>query len=303
MSQVQVPPVIMETRCEDLLLVGRGKVRDIYDLGDALLLVATDRISAFDIIIPDGIPGKGYVLTQLSAYWFSELWKRDDLIPHHLISTELEEFPTQCAPYADSLRGRTMLAKKVDPLPVECIVRGYISGSAWKEYSTQQTVCAQKLPAGLQESDKFPEPIFTPSTKATDGHDENIPYAEMERLIGKDLADTVRTASLTVYTRAAELALTHGIVIADTKFEFGVDPRTKEVMLIDEVLTPDSSRFWPKNDVVPGKTPPSFDKQFVRDYLDTTGWDHSPPAPNLPPEVIQQTSEKYLEILRRLTLT
>ncbi len=300
MSDRHIPPVVLETKCDDLQLVGRGKVRDIYDLGESLLLVATDRVSAFDVIIPDGIPGKGYVLTQLSAFWFSKLWKQNDLIPHHLISTEVESFPAACRPYIDSLRGRTMLAKKAEPLPVECIVRGYISGSAWKEYRKQGTVCGQQLPAGLQESEQFPEPIFTPSTKATDGHDENIPFTEMERLIGVDLANEVRKASLTIYMRAAEIALTHGIVIADTKFEFGIDPKTKQVMLIDEVLTPDSSRFWPKDDVFPGKAPPSFDKQFVRDYLDTTGWDHSPPAPNLPPEVIQQTSEKYLEILNRL---
>ena len=300
MSHRQIPPVILETKCDDLQLVGRGKVRDIYDLGELLLLVATDRISAFDVIIPDGIPGKGYVLTQLSAFWFSELWKRNDLIPHHLISTEVASLPEACRPYIDSLRGRTMLAKKAEPLPVECIVRGYISGSAWKEYRKQGTVCGQQLQTGLQESEQFPEPIFTPSTKATDGHDENIPFTEMERLIGQDLAAKVKTASLTIYTRAAELALTQGIVIADTKFEFGIDPKTKQLMLIDEVLTPDSSRFWPKNDVVPGKSPPSFDKQFVRDYLDTTGWNHAPPAPNLPPEVIQQTSEKYLDILKRL---
>ena len=299
MSHRQIPPVILETKCDDLQLVGRGKVRDIYDLGELLLLVATDRISAFDVIIPDGIPGKAYVLTQLSAFWFSELWKRNDLIPHHLISTEVASFPEACRPYIDSLRGRTMLAKKAEPLPVECIVRGYISGSAWKEYRKQGTVCGQQLQTGLQESEQFPEPIFTPSTKVTDGHDENIPFTEMERLIGQDLAAKVKTASLTIYTRAAELALTQGIVIADTKFEFGIDPKTKQLMLI-EVLTPDSSRFWPKNDVVPGKSPPSFDKQFVRDYLDTTGWNHAPPAPNLPPEVIQQTSEKYLDILKRL---
>ena len=301
MSDIQIPPVVLETKCDDLQLVGRGKVRDIYDLGESLLLVATDRISAFDVIIPDGIPGKGCVLTQLSAFWFSELWKRNDLIPHHLISTEVESFPAACRPYVDSLRGRTMLAHKANPLPVECIVRGYLSGSAWKEYRKQGTVCGQQLPGGLQESEQFPEPIFTPSTKAMDGHDENIPYTDMERLIGADMSNEVRTASLTIYKRAAALALTHGIVIADTKFEFGVDPKTERLMLIDEILTPDSSRFWSNDDVVPGKAPPSFDKQFVRDYLDTTGWDHAPPAPNLPPEVIQQTSEKYLEILNRLT--
>ncbi len=303
MSDTQIPPIVLKTQCDDLQLVGRGKVRDIYDLGDSLLLVATDRISAFDVIIPDGIPGKGYVLTQLSAFWFEELWKRNDLIPHHLISTEVESCPPACRTHADSLRGRTMLAKKAEPLPVECIVRGYISGSAWKEYRKQGTICGQQLPTGLQESEQFQECIFTPSTKATDGHDENIPFTEMERLIGAELADKVRTASLTIYARAAELALTQGIIIADTKFEFGIDPKTRQLMLIDEVLTPDSSRFWPKDDVTPGKSPPSFDKQFVRDYLDTTEWDHTPPAPNLPSEVIQQTSEKYLEILKRLNNT
>tara|TARA_B100001971_G_C18264958_1_gene591129 strand:+ start:4384 stop:5268 length:885 start_codon:yes stop_codon:yes gene_type:complete len=292
---------VLETKYDNLQLVGRGKVRDIYDLGESLLLVATDRISAFDVIIPDGIPGKGYVLTQLSAFWFSELWKYNDMIPHHLLSTEVESFPSACHPHIDSLRGRTMLAHKTKPLPVECIVRGYISGSAWKEYRTQGTVCGQRFPRELQESEQFPEPIFTPSTKSMDGHDENISYTDMERLIGHDLAAQVQAASLTIYTHATKIALTHGIVIADTKFEFGIDPKTEQLMLIDEVLTPDSSRFWPKDKVLPGKSPPSLDKQFVRDYLDMTGWDHSPPAPNLPPKVIQQTSEKYLEILSRLT--
>ena len=303
MARLPPPSITLETKCDNLKLVGRGKVRDIYDLGETLLLVATDRISAFDVIIPDGIPGKGYVLTQLSAFWFSELWKRGDLIPHHLISTDVDAFPAVCHPYREVIQNRTMLAKKVNPLPVECIVRGYISGSAWKEYRAQGTVCGQPLSPGLQESEQFPEPIFTPSTKATDGHDENIPYSAMERLIGEELAGKVHSASLTIYQRAAELALTHGIVIADTKFEFGVDPTTNELLLIDEVLTPDSSRFWPKDDVKPGTTPPSFDKQFVRDYLDATGWDHSPPAPHLPRDVVQQTSEKYIEILKRLAVS
>jgi len=300
MTSNKIPPLILETNCTNLKLLGRGKVRDIYDLEDSLLLVATDRISAFDVIIPDGIPGKGYVLTQLTEFWFSSLWKHENLIPHHLISTDVKSFPAECLPHHDSLRGRTMLVKKTAPLPVECIVRGYISGSAWKEYLKHGTVCGQKLEDGIQESQQFQDPIFTPSTKATTGHDENIPYEEMERLIGVDLAEKVRNESLKIYTLAAKLALKHGIVIADTKFEFGIDPKTNELMLIDEVLTPDSSRFWPKSEVMQGKTPPSFDKQFVRDYLDTTGWDHSPPAPNLPMEVIEQTSEKYLQILNQL---
>ena len=302
MHKAQIPPVVLETQCDGLQLVGRGKVRDLYDLGDALLLVATDRISAFDVIIPDGIPGKGYVLTQLSAFWFSELWRRNDtLIPHHLISTEVTSFPVACRPYLDVLRGRTMFVKKVNPLPVECIVRGYLSGSAWKEYSAKGTVCDQRLPNGLQESEQLPEPIFTPSTKVTDGHDENIPFTEMERLIGAEYAIQIRNASLTLYTHAAEIASTCGTIIADTKFEFGIDPTTKQLMIIDEILTPDSSRFWPKHNVVSGKTPPSLDKQFVRDYLDTTAWNHAHPAPCLPPDVIHQTSKKYLEILQKLT--
>ncbi len=292
---------MLNTQYHDLQLLRRGKVRDIYDLGKSLLLVATDRISAFDVIISNGIPGKGYVLTQLSAFWFSELWKYNDLIPHHLISTEVESFPSICHPYIDSLRGRSTLVHKANPLPVECIVRGYISGSAWKEYRKQGTVCGQLLPEGLQESEQFPEPLFTPSTKATDGHDENISYATMEQLIGHDIATQVRKASLMLYTRAAKIALTRGIVIADTKFEFGIDPNTKQLVLIDEALTPDSSRFWPKDKLILGESPPSLDKQFVRNYLDTIGWNHCPPAPDLPSEVIQQTSEKYFEILSLFT--
>lgn len=294
-------PVLIETHLEALGPKRRGKVRDIYDLGEYVLLVATDRISAFDVVLPDGIPGKGYVLTQLSKFWFEWLWAMEDVLPHHLIATEVEKFPPACHAHRDVLEGRSMLVGKFEPLPVECIVRGYLAGSGWKEYRERGTVCGQPLPAGLKEADRLPAPIFTPSTKATSGHDENIPFERMESLIGAELARVVRQCSLTIYQRAAAHAEALGIIIADTKMEFGLEPQTRQPYLIDEILTPDSSRFWPKDQYKPGSSPPSFDKQYVRDYLDSITWDHNPPAPRLPPDVIRKTSEKYAEALDRLT--
>ncbi len=301
MRKVWDGPIVLETHLEALGPKRQGKVRDIYDLGDALLLVATDRLSAFDVVLPDGIPGKGYVLTQLSKFWFDWLWTMEDIIPHHLISTDIGEFPPSCHRFKEILSGRSMLVQKAKPLPVECIIRGYLSGSAWKEYREHGTVCEQPLPKGLKESDRLPETIFTPSTKATQGHDINISFEQMSQMIGKSTANEVRTASLKIYQRAAALAETHGIIIADTKLEFGLAPITQHLILIDEILTPDSSRFWPKDGYAPGGPQPSFDKQYVRDYLDSIDWNRKPPAPHLPEKVIQQTSVKYHEALERLS--
>jgi len=292
---------VVQTDFQGLGPKRQGKVRDIYDLGDALLLIATDRISAFDVVLPDPIPGKGALLTQMSAFWFNWLWSMEDIVPHHLITTKVDEFPAACRPYRELLAGRSMLVQKVTPLPVECIVRGYLAGSGWKEYKTSRTVCGLPLPAGLTESAKLPEPIFTPSTKAVSGHDENITFQEAAGRVGEAVAKEVREASLKIYQRAAAYAEGRGILIADTKFEFGIAPGTEQLVLIDEVLTPDSSRFWPKDGYRPGRSQPSFDKQFVRDALDAIGWNHQPPAPHLPPEVITQTADKYAEALRRLT--
>ena len=303
MENVADRPVVLETNLGEVGAKRRGKVRDVYDLGDYLLLVATDRISAFDVVLPDGIPGKGYVLTQLSKFWFEWLWEMEDVLPHHLITTDVDKFPPACQAHRDVLQGRSMLVGRFKPLPVECIVRGYLAGSGWKEYRQSGTVCGQPLPAGLQEADRLPQPIFTPSTKATSGHDENISFEQMESSVGADLARLVRKCSLTIYQRAAARAEALGIIIADTKLEFGLEPETNQPYLIDEVLTPDSSRFWPKDHYVPGNSPPSFDKQYVRDYLDSMGWNHQPPAPALPPEVVRRTSEKYAEALARLTTT
>ena len=296
-------PLIFETQFEGLGPKRQGKVRDIYELGEYLLLVATDRISAFDVVLPEAIPGKGYVLTQMSKFWLDWLWAMEDIVPHHLVSTEVAEFPEPCRRYGKELAGRSMLVHKVSPQPVECIVRGYLAGSGWKEYQTSGTICGLPLPAGLVESSKLPEPIFTPSTKAATGHDINISFEEMVKEVGEPLAKEMREVSLKIYTRAAAFAEQQGILIADTKLEFGVDPATSQLMLIDEILTPDSSRFWPKDRYTPGTSQPSFDKQFVRDALTKLGWDHQPPAPHLSPEVITQTSEKYFEALRRLTET
>jgi phosphoribosylaminoimidazole-succinocarboxamide synthase len=301
MENVVDRPVVLDTNLDRLGPKRRGKVRDIYDLGDYLLLIATDRLSAFDVVLPDGIPGKGYVLTQLSKFWFEWLWSMEDVLPHHLITTEVDKFPPACRAYRDVLEGRSMLVGKYNPLPVECIVRGYLAGSGWKEYRASGTVCGQPLPPGLKEADRLPQPIFTPSTKAASGHDENISFERMESLIGSDLAKLIRQCSLTIYQRAAARAESLGIIIADTKMEFGLEPATNQPYLIDEVLTPDSSRFWPKDQYKPGSSPPSFDKQYVRDYLDSIGWNHQPPAPKLPSDVIRKTSEKYAEALSRLT--
>ncbi len=302
MRKIWDGPIVLETHLEALGPKRQGKVRDIYDLGDALLLVATDRISAFDVILPDGIPGKGYILTQLSKFWFEWLLANEKIVSHHLISADVEKFPESCWRFKNVLSGRSMLVKKAKPLPVECIVRGYLSGSAWKEYQEHGTVCQQPLRKGLKESDRLPEAIFTPSTKATQGHDINISFEEMKRMIGENLAKQISMASLKIYQQAAAYAETRGIIIADTKLEFGLDPVTQELTLIDEILTPDSSRFWPKDGYAPGGPQPSFDKQYVRDYLDSIGWNRKPPAPHLPEKVIQQTSLKYYEALERLSL-
>ncbi len=280
-----------------LKLFNRGKVRDIYDLDDKLLLVATDRISAFDVILPTEIPDKGKILTALSVYWFDMM---KDIIPHHLITTDINRFPSVCQPHRTKLEGRTMLVKKSRPAPVECIVRGYLAGSGWKEYQETGAVCGISLPKGLREAARLDQPIFTPSTKAPVGaHDVNITFAQMAEKVGKARAEKMRDATIAVYSRARDMAEKKGILIADTKLEFGMED--DGIILIDEVLTPDSSRFWPADDYSPGRTPDSFDKQYVRDYLLSLKWDMRPPAPALPPEIVRKTQEKYQEALRRLT--
>jgi len=288
--------VVLKTEFPGMSVWHRGKVRDIYDLGDRLLMVATDRISAYDVVLPNGIPGKGRVLTQLSVWWLKQL---EGLVPHHLISTKVEDLPPACHPFKDQLEGR--ITKKLKPLPVECIVRGYLSGSGWSEYQKSGTVCGEKLPSGLVESSRLPLPIFTPSTKVERGHDENISFARMGAMLGDSaLAERVREVSLAIYQKACELAEPKGFIIADTKFEFGTDSAGR-LVLIDEVLTPDSSRFWPKDQYQPGRPQPSFDKQLVRDYLTSISWNQQPPAPVLPEEIVKKTSEKYEEAYRRLT--
>jgi len=286
-----------ETEFKSLKLKQRGKVRDIYDLGDALLMVTSDRISAFDVILPNPMPGKGKVLTQISLFWFDIM---ETLISNHIISSNVDEYPEECRPYADQLRDRSMLVKKARPLPIECVVRGYISGSGWKDYQNSGKVCGIELPAGLMESDKLPGTLFTPSTKAELGeHDENIDFEGAVEKLGKPLAEKVRDLSIAIYEKGSALALQKGIIIADTKFEFGfVDD---ELILIDEVLTPDSSRFWPQADYRPGGSQKSYDKQYLRDYLLTLDWDKTPPGPNLPAEVIVNTMKKYKEALTQLT--
>jgi phosphoribosylaminoimidazole-succinocarboxamide synthase len=285
---------ISQTEFPGLKLLARGKVRDIYDLGDRLLIVATDRLSAFDVVLPTPIPDKGRVLTQLSLFWFEKL---AGVVPHHVIEAKM--FTGELAPYADALAGRAMLVRRTEPAPIECVVRGYISGSGWKDYQKTGAICGIPLPAGLRESDRLPEPIFTPSTKATTGHDENISFDETVSRVGRRLADRLRDVSLTLYRRAAEHAAACGIIIADTKFEFGI--RGDELIWIDEALTPDSSRFWPADEYSPGRAQPSFDKQFVRDYLERIGWNKQPPAPALPPDVVAGTREKYREAYQRIT--
>jgi len=297
MTSQLLDSVLLQTDFPDLELYASGKVRDVYKLDDdRLLFVATDRISAFDYVLATGIPQKGRVLTQLSLFWFEFL---RDVVPNHLITAEVNEYPAAARKYADQLRGRSMLVTRAEMTPVECVVRGYISGSAWKEYKATGSVCGIELPKGLRESDKLPEPIFTPATKATSGHDENISFAEMSRLVGSDLARQLRDLSLKVYTSAADYAREKGIIIADTKFEFG---RTAAgITLADEVLTPDSSRFWPADQYQPGNAQDSYDKQYVRDYLEEIRWNKQPPAPALPAEVARKTSEKYVEAYQQLT--
>jgi len=288
--------VISATEFTTLKLKGRGKVRDVYDLGDRLLIVATDRISAFDVVMPNPIPDKGRILTQLSLFWF-DLTK--DIVPNHVLSTEIGDYPKECQPYQEMLRSRSMLVVKTEVLPVECVVRGYLSGSGWEEYQKTGEVCGITLPKGLRESSKLEEPIFTPATKAEIGlHDENIAFEKVEKTVGKDLARKVRSISLAVYKKARDFAEQRGILIADTKMEFGMEG--EKLILIDELLTPDSSRFWPANEYQPGGPQKSFDKQYLRDYLLSIRWDKSPPAPQLPEGIVKKTREKYLEAYERL---
>jgi phosphoribosylaminoimidazole-succinocarboxamide synthase len=279
------------TNFPDIELFKRGKVRDVYDLKDKLLVVSTDRISCFDVVLPTCIPHKGEVLTKLSLFWF-DLTK--DIVANHLITADVEKYPASLKKYSDILRGRSMLVKKAKAIPVECIVRGYLSGSGWKEYQKTQSVCGIKLPAGLRESDKLPQPIFTPSTKEDTGHDINVSQEYVEKELGRDITGKLRDLSLAIYKKAGGFAESKGVIIADTKFEFGM--YDNKIILIDEVLTPDSSRFWPKDKYQPGRSQASFDKQFVRDYLETLDWDKTPPAPELPKDIIEQTSAKYQAI-------
>jgi phosphoribosylaminoimidazole-succinocarboxamide synthase len=287
---------LMQTDFPGLKLLGRGKVRDNYDLGDALLIVSTDRISAFDHILPNGIPDKGKVLNQISLFWFE---RTAPMVRNHVKQHRVERFPEPLRKHADVLRGRSVVVARLDMLPVECVVRGYLAGSGYKEYKRTGAVCGVKLPAGLEDSSRLPEPIFTPSTKAVTGHDENIPFATVVDLVGRKTAEQVRELSLSIYKTACEYAETRGIIIADTKFEFGRDGDT--LVLADEVLTPDSSRFWPKDTYRPGQAQPSLDKQYVRDYLESIGWGKNPPAPRLPDEIVEGTQRRYLDIFKRLT--
>ena len=289
-------PGIMKTDFQGMTVASTGKVRDIYAFDSQLLIVATDRISAFDFIMPNPVPGKGEVLTRMSAFWFG---KMADIVPNHVVSTNPDEYPAVCAPYRDLLRGRSMLVKKAKPLPVECVVRGYLSGSGWKDYSQGKPVSGIALPAGLKESSRLPETLFTPSTKAAVGeHDLPIGRGEMENLLGAELTEQVIRVSLAIYERAVAIADRAGIIIADTKMEFGL--LDGKLILIDELLTPDSSRFWPKDDYEAGRPQKSFDKQFLRDYLLSIGWNQKPPAPELPAEIVAKTGEKYREALNRL---
>ncbi len=288
--------VLLKTDFKGLKLFRRGKVRDVYDLGEKLLIVSTDRISCFDAVLPCGIPYKGKVLTGISRFWFDFI---KDIIPHHLITADTDKYPAELKKYKADLDGRSMLVLKTKPLPVECVVRGYLSGSGWKEYKETQSVCGISLPKGLQQSDKLPEVIFTPTTKADVGHDQNIAQKYVVDMLGAEIAERLKKVSIEVYKRASGYALGKGIIIADTKFEFGI--HNNRMIIIDEVLTPDSSRFWPLEDYKSGAVISSFDKQFVRDYLETLDWDKSPPAPTLPKEIIEKTTEKYLEAYHKLT--
>jgi phosphoribosylaminoimidazole-succinocarboxamide synthase len=304
---------LLETHLDGLTLHRRGKVRDVYEIGDALLIVATDRISAFDYVLGSGIPDKGKVLTQLSGFWFERV---GDLVAHHLLSMDASSFPEPARRHANQLHGRTMLVRRTDPIPIECVARGYLSGSGWKEYQQTGSVCGVRLPSGLRESDRLPEPIFTPATKADTGHDINISEEEAGRIVGADLIARLKALTLEIYARGVAHAESKGIIIADTKFEFGLAPASpnssrrsaegakadgNEIVLIDEVLTPDSSRFWPKDRYEPGHGQPSFDKQYVRDYLEQITWNKQPPVPSLPDDVIQRTREKYVEAFRLLS--
>jgi phosphoribosylaminoimidazole-succinocarboxamide synthase len=296
--------LVLETNLPGLTLQRRGKVRDVYDLGDTLLIVATDRISAFDYVLGSGIPDKGKVLTQLSAFWFDKI---SDITPHHLISTNVDDFPAEAREHREILRGRTMWVKKTTPLPVECVARGYISGSGWKDYRATGSVCGVTLPASLRESDRLPEILFTPATKAESGHDENISEAEAAAVVGADVLARLKALTLAIYQRGVEHAESCGIILADTKFEFGLALRSSkgakegDLILIDEILTPDSSRFWPADQYAPGGAQPSFDKQFVRNWLEEIGWNKQPPVPSLPPDVVAKTRQKYMDAFKRLT--
>ena len=288
---------LLETRLNGLAPQRHGKVRDIFDLGDTLLLVATDRISAFDYVLGSGIPDKGKVLTQLSAFWFA---RTESIVPNHLLSTEVANYPDGLDEHVEILGGRSMLVRKTKPVPIECVARGYLSGSGWKEYQKSGSVCGVPLPAGLRESDRLPTPIFTPATKEESGHDINISEAEAGRIVGEDLIRRLRDLTLSLYEHGVTHAESRGIILADTKFEFGLTPEN-EIILIDEVLTPDSSRYWPQDQYAPGGAQPSFDKQYVRDYLEEIRWNKQPPVPSLPDTVVLKTREKYLEAYRRLT--
>jgi phosphoribosylaminoimidazole-succinocarboxamide synthase len=297
-AHIQMLQTLYQSNFPALKLFRRGKVRDVYDLGDALLMVASDRISAFDVIMGQPVPRKGEILTQISLFWFEHT---QHIIRNHLISSRVEDYPAVCQQYASELRGRSMLVEKTEPLPVECVVRGYLSGSGWKEYQRAQTICGIALPDGLQDASKLPKRIFTPATKAETGHDENIPFLEMVSMLGAERAERLRRASFALYDFAADFVASRGLILADTKFEFGVD-KNGEIILIDEALTPDSSRFWLREHWQPGTPPVNFDKQVLRDYLETlTWWNKQYPAPELPAEVLERTAAKYEEALRRLT--
>ena len=295
-----VAPPLLQSRLDGIPLFRTGKVRDVYAVGDQLLIVATDRISAFDYVLGSGIPDKGRILTQLSAFWFSYL---ADVVPNHLVSLDVADYPAIVAPFADVLRGRSMLVRRTSPVPIECVARGYLSGSGWKDYQRTGGVCGIALPAGLRESDRLPEPIFTPATKAESGHDENISESQAADVVGADTVRHLRELTISLYTRAAAHAERCGILLADTKFEFGWvgEPGQSSLILIDEALTPDSSRFWPKDGYAPGGPQPSYDKQFVRDYLEQIRWNKQPPVPALPDDVVERTRAKYLEAFRLLT--
>jgi phosphoribosylaminoimidazole-succinocarboxamide synthase len=296
-NRVPLAAPLLETRLSGLVPHRQGKVRDIFDLGDSLLMVATDRISAFDYVLGSGIPDKGKVLTQLSAFWFE---KTGGIVPNHLLTMDVREYPQEMRPYAGILSGRSMLVRKTSPVPIECVARGYLSGSGWKEYQATGAVCGIALPSGLRESGRLPEPIFTPATKAATGHDINISEADASDLVGRDLIQRLRDLTIELYEFGAAHAESCGIILADTKFEFGLT-ETHEIILIDEALTPDSSRYWPQDQYAPGGPQPSFDKQYVRDYLEQIRWNKQPPVPSLPDEVIALTRQKYVEAYRRLT--